>query len=334
MKLPACLRRVLGGDKRAELPQPPRRGLTLRRALIPLGGAEPVGWSALRALPVELLPVVDRPLIHYAINEALAAGIDELVFVVERSHEAVDEQLDAELAVLPGGVKAHVLRPGGEGGLARALASARPLLEDDAFALLLPAEFLQGEPGVLAQMAAQFPRTPGSMVAVEAAGAGTSATAALWVETAVSDLRLACVRAVGQGRPAGAQGPQARIWTAAGRCVFTPRVFANLEPLRHGARTRSPGLRDALAATLLTEPVFAFRYTGRRFDCAAPLSWLEANLVQASRHPQVAGEFQHLLRQTAQFVPASEDLSQVQARALPLPGRAVTGRPRLTLVRN
>ncbi|WKB54245.1 hypothetical protein [Eleftheria terrae] len=330
MKLPACLRRLLGTPA-AEGPHsaPPRGEPRVRKAVIPVG-QQAVAWPALQALPIEMLPVVDRPLLHYAVTEALAAGIEEILFVLDGPRGPVDEQLDLEVSMLPRGVRAHLLRQGGERGLAHGLLGARHLLRGEAFALLLPTEVTDGEPGVLQQLLRQFERTPCSLVAVEAAAANDPHN--VMVETAVSDVRLACVRRLGRG--AGIAATQAPAWAAAGRCILTPGVLDTLAQQAERTVLRAADLRDVLGAVLLTQPLFAYRYSGRRFDCRRPTKWLEANLAQALRHPRVAGEFQQILRQSAQFVPAKEDLSQVQARALPCARPPVTGRPRLRLVRN
>ncbi|WP_169788052.1 sugar phosphate nucleotidyltransferase [Caldimonas brevitalea] len=327
------MRRAFGASRAAPDGPAPAQDLRLRRAAIPVMAQGTNAWPALHALPIEMLPVVDRPLIHYAVTEALSAGIEELVFIVDRGKRALDEQLDLEVDMLPRGVRAHFVRHNAAQGVGQALLAARHLLDDEACAVLLPGQVTEARPTVLAQLVAQFQRTPGSIFAVEPATPQMTMGSEGLLETAAGDLRLASIRRVATSldhRPPA----DARLWSPVGRCILTRAVFDNLEQMADAQSPHTGDLRDVIEAVLRTEPAFSYRYSGRCFDCASPLRWLEANLVQALEHPQLAGEFQHLLRQTAQFVPVNEDLSQAQARALPTGAAAVTGRPRLRLVRS
>src|SRR5258706_7353836 len=282
----------------------------LRKAVFPVAGFGSRFLPATKASPKEMLPVVDKPLIQYAVEEAAAAGITEMIFVTGRNKRAIEDhfdkayELDTELerrgktellaqvrSVLPDGVSCAYIREAEPLGLGHAILCARLAVGDEPFAVLLADDLMDSKPPAMASMARQFARHGHAMVGVDEIP--RSETQRYGIVT-VERMRGGVGRVRGiveKPAPAKAQSNLAVI----GRYVLTPRIFDLLARVRPGAGGEIQ-LTDGIAALLKHEPVMASRLAGRRFDCGSKLGYLQATVELAKRHPEVGKAFNRYLK--------------------------------------
>jgi UTP--glucose-1-phosphate uridylyltransferase len=284
----------------------------VRKAVFPVAGLGTRFLPVTKAQPKEMLPVVDKPLIQYAVEEAVAAGITEMVFVTGRSKRAIEDhfdvnyELEAELeakgkgellemvrAVLPAGVKCIYLRQGQALGLGHAVLCAQPVVGDEPFAVVLADDLMRpvnGGPAVLTQMTDLFHQHHASIIAVqEVPRAETRAYGIVagspWGE------RTERIRTIVE-KPDPADSPSTSA--VVGRYLLTPRIFNHLARLKPG-KGGEIQLTDAIALLLDDEPVLAYRYQGVRYDCGSKLGYLQATVDLGRQHPEIGGEFLHWL---------------------------------------
>jgi UTP--glucose-1-phosphate uridylyltransferase len=287
----------------------------VRKAVFPVAGFGTRFLPATKAVPKEMLPIVDRPLIQYAVDEAVAAGIEEMIFVTHRTKRAIEDHFDraaelereleksgkeSALAELRGVAPPHVrfsfARQTAPLGLGHAIWSARHLIGDEPFAVLLPDDLLDGDPPVLAQMVETFQRSGASVIAIENVRREDTARYGI-VEPALENSgRLTRILGIVE-KPQPEKAPS--TMAVVGRYVLSPRVFDCLENLEPGSGNEIQ-LTDGIARLLAHEPVYAYGYTGKRYDCGSKLGFLEATLEFALRHPQLGAEFQQLVNRLAE----------------------------------
>ncbi len=282
----------------------------VRKAVLPVAGMGTRFLPASKAVPKVLLPVVDRPLIQYAVEEARAAGIDEIIFVTGRGETAIrdhferDAALDAHLtargdhAALAATASA-VLEPGAARfvrqekplGLGHAVLCARDLVGDEPFAVLLPDELLLGEPPCLAELVELHGKSGGSVVALAEVPQAETGRYGI-VEVAAEEERTVTVSGmVEKPDPARAPSRLALI----GRYVLQPGIFVRLDAQAPGAGGEIQ-LTDAMAAMVRDEPFHGVRYTGRRFDCGSPAGYLQATIACALERPELRLDLLSFLR--------------------------------------
>ncbi len=309
---------------------PPR---VVRTALFPVAGLGTRFLPATKAVPKEMLPIVDKPLIQYAIEEAVAAGIEHVVLVTHRTKRAIEDHFDAshelerllelqgkhtllyELrACVPLRFSLSCVRHNEPLGLGHALLCARHLLGDEPFAVLLPDELMQARRPVLAQMIQHYQRVGGSMVAIEQLGHERTAPYAVVDAHPVGE---GIERVVGIVDSPGA-APAASWSAVAGRYLLSPAIFDALAQARP-RDGQDLHITDGLQRLLACEPVFAYRFEGRRFDCGSKLGFLEATVNLALDHPEVGEAFARLLRRldTAPAKHRSRGRASHRARATP-----------------
>jgi UTP--glucose-1-phosphate uridylyltransferase len=287
----------------------------IRTAVFPVAGLGSRFLPATKVLPKEMLPVVDKPIIEYAVEEALAAGIEHIIFVTHRAKRAIEDHFDhvgeLETVLQVKGKSALLSAIGRNGsrasyssvrqaeplGLGHAVLCARHLIGDEPFAVILPDDLMDAPRPVLAQMIDQYERQPGTLIAVERiAPEDTENYGVVDAEPAP-----ACAEQVHRivEKPSLEQAPS--LMGVVGRYVLTGRVFSNLERVRPGAGGEIQ-LTDALAELLTEEPVFAYHFEGRRFDCGSKLGYLAATVNFGLKHPEVGASFGALLsrREAAQ----------------------------------
>lgn len=282
----------------------------VRKAVLPVAGLGTRFLPATKAMAKEMLTVVDRPLIQYAVEECLAAGIEEFVFVTGRNKGAIEDHFDhayelettlaqrgnkqAELkqteqaTIKPG--NAIFTRQQKPLGLGHAVWCAKPWIGREPFAVLLPDELMVGTPTCTAQLVAASGKTGGSVIAV--------------VEVPREQTKsygIAAIRAEKNGlaeitglveKPSPAEAPS--NWALIGRYVLEPEVFDHLDRHETGAGGEIQ-LTDALAKMIGGKPFHAMRYTGGRYDCGNRLGFLEANVAVALGRADTAGETRALL---------------------------------------
>jgi UTP--glucose-1-phosphate uridylyltransferase len=285
--------------------------LKVRKAVFPVAGLGTRFLPATKASPKEMLPVVDKPLIQYAVEEAMAAGITEMIFVTGRSKRAIEDHFDksyeieAELEargkekllelvrnILPSHVTCMYVRQAEALGLGHAVLCAEKMVGNEPFAVVLADDLLDGEPPVLSQMVGVFDHYHSSVIGVEEIDRKDSKSYGVIEGKPWDDGLFKLSRMVEKPEPA--QAPS--NFGVVGRYVLMPRVFEFL-------RTQKPGaggeiqLTDAIQALLKEEQVLAFRYRGQRFDCGSKLGYLKATVEFALRHPEVRTQFDAYLRE-------------------------------------
>ena len=282
------------------------------KAVFPVAGLGTRFLPATKASPKEMLPIVDKPLIQYAAEEAVAAGITDLIFVTGRGKRAIEDhfdkayELEAELAaagknkllkevrgLLPEGINCVYVRQGEALGLGHAVLCAQHLVGDEPFAVILADDLIDAKVPVLRQMTALHAKTGGSLVAVQTVPREETASYGI-VSAGAPKGRLARMTGiVEKPKPKDAPSTMAVV----GRYVLSPRIFDLLARTRPGAG-REIQLTDAIARLLAKEPVHAYAFEGRRYDCGSKLGYLEATVDYALRHEEVADGFRDYLRRT------------------------------------
>ncbi|MGZ8272265.1 MAG: UTP--glucose-1-phosphate uridylyltransferase GalU [Burkholderiaceae bacterium] len=288
----------------------------VRKAVFPVAGFGTRFLPATKAIPKEMLPIVDRPLIQYAVDEAIAAGIEEMIFVTHRTKRAIEDHFDraaelerelercgkeevlAELRrVTPPHIRFSFARQTAPLGLGHAVWCARHLIGDEPFAVMLPDDLLDGEPPVLAQMIETFQRSGASVLAVENVKREHTSRYGI-VEPALDGTASRLTRILDMvEKPQPEKAPS--TMAVVGRYVFTPRLLDCLEGLEPGSGNEIQ-LTDGIARLLAQEPVFAYSYVGKRYDCGSKLGFLEATLAFALKHPELGGDFQTLVNCAAE----------------------------------
>ncbi|GAB5099253.1 UTP--glucose-1-phosphate uridylyltransferase GalU [Caballeronia sp. LP006] len=279
--------------------------LKVRKAVFPVAGLGTRFLPATKASPKEMLPVVDKPLIQYAVEEAMAAGITEMIFVTGRSKRAIEDHFDksyeveAELeargkdkllelvrGILPSHVTCMYVRQAEALGLGHAVLCAEKLVGGEPFAVVLADDLLDGKPPVLSQMVDVFDHYHSSVIGVEEIDRKDSRSYGVIEGKPWDDGLFKLSRVVEKPEPALAPSN----FGVVGRYVLMPRVFDFLRQQKPGAGGEIQ-LTDAIAALLEQEQVLAYRYHGKRFDCGSKLGYLKATVEFALRHPEVRDEF-------------------------------------------
>lgn len=283
----------------------------IRKAVFPVAGLGTRFLPATKTVPKEMLPIVDRPLIQYAVDEAIAAGCDTLIFITNRYKHAVadyfdkayeleqrlqkagkEKQLHAVQNVLPKGVRAIFVTQPEALGLGHAVLCAKEVVGNEPFAVLLPDDLIYSRgAGALAQMADHAQKSGGSVIAVQDVAHEQTGSYGI-VDAPDFDGRAGAIKAiVEKPHPDDAPSDLAVV----GRYVLSPRIFQLLENTGEGAGGEIQ-LTDAIAQLLQQEPVDAFRFQGTRFDCGTHLGLIEATVRYALDHELLRGEAKRMMQ--------------------------------------
>jgi UTP--glucose-1-phosphate uridylyltransferase len=284
--------------------------LKVTKAVFPVAGLGTRFLPATKASPKEMLPVVDKPLIQYAVEEAMAAGITEMIFVTGRSKRAIEDHFDksyeieAELeargkqklldlvrSIKPSHVDCFYVRQAEALGLGHAVLCAEKLVGDNPFAVILADDLLYGTPPVMTQMIEVFDHYHSSVIGVEEIPSQDSRSYGVIDGKEWEDNIFKLSGIVEKPEPADAPSNLGVV----GRYVLKPRVFDHIRALKPGAGGELQ-LTDAIQSLLADEQVLAYKYHGTRFDCGSKLGYLKATVEFALRHPEVAEDFQEYLR--------------------------------------
>ncbi|PLT19719.1 MULTISPECIES: UTP--glucose-1-phosphate uridylyltransferase GalU [Ralstonia] len=281
------------------------------KAVFPVAGLGTRFLPATKASPKEMLPVVDKPLIQYAVEEAMAAGITEMIFVTGRSKRAIEDhfdkayELEAELeakqktallevvrSIKPSHVDCFYVRQPEALGLGHAVQCAEKLVGDTPFAVILADDLLDGTPPVMKQMVDLYDHYNCSVIGVEEIDREQSRSYGVvdgrpWEEDG-SVIKMSGI----VEKPAPANAPS--NLGVVGRYILTPRIFDHIRNLKPGAGGELQ-LTDAIQSLLSAEQVLAYRYKGVRYDCGSKLGYLKATVELALKHKEVADEFRAYL---------------------------------------
>ncbi len=284
---------------------------SIRKVVFPVGGMGTRFLPATKANPKEMLPIVDKPLIQYAAEEAVAAGVDELIFVTGRAKRPIPDhfdkayELEAELEIagktgllekVRGIVPPHVTcvytRQSEALGLGHAVLCAKKLVGNEPFAVILADDLIRGEgKPALAQMEQVFQAERSSVLGLEEVPAEeTQKYGIVEGESRSADLTLLS-GIVEKPRPEDAKSNLAVV----GRYIFTPKIFDMLEQVKPGAGNEIQ-LTDAIEMLRKEESVLGYRFKGRRFDCGGKLGYLQASVEYGLEHDEVKEEFRQYLQ--------------------------------------
>jgi len=275
----------------------------IRKAVFPVAGLGTRFLPATKTVPKEMLPVVDKPLIQYAVDEAIEAGIDTLVFVTNRYKHSVADYFDkayelehklekagkSELLamirdVLPRHVRAIFVTQAEALGLGHAVLCARPVIGDEPFAVLLPDDLIWNKgPGALKQMAELAERESASVIAVQDVPPEQTASYGIVATRDFSGSHGEITAMVEKPKPEVAPSNLAVV----GRYVLSGRIFELLAKTRPGAGGEIQ-LTDGIAALMAEERLLAYRFQGRRFDCGSRIGLVEATIEFALEHDDLA----------------------------------------------
>lgn len=283
--------------------------IAVRTAVFPVAGRGTRFLPATKAMPKEMLPIVDKPLVQYAVEEALAAGVTRLVFVTGSSKRAIEDHFDRDpelerslstagkqdvldlvRAILPSGVSCVYIRQGEPLGLGHAVLCARPAVGDEPFYVHLPDDLIKAETGCLTQLRQHYERHDSSVIAVQEVPQSRTRDYGI---VAVDDThRLKKI----VEKPAPDVAPS-RL-AVVGRYLLTPAIFGILESTGQGAGGEIQ-LTDGIARLLQVEPVYALPFTGRRYDCGSKLGYIEATIDYALADPSLASPLRAHLKTLA-----------------------------------
>ena len=282
----------------------------VRTAVFPVAGRGTRFLPATKASPKEMLPVVDKPLIQYAVEEALAAGATRLVFITGASKRAIEDHFDtdaeleklldsqgkSELAdqlrsVLPANATCIYIRQPAPLGLGHAVLCARPAVGHEPFFVHLADDLIHADKACLKQMAEVHEARQGSVLGVEEVEPSETDKYGI-VDTKGSRDPVAAIQAIVE-KPKPAQAPS--NLAVVGRYVLTPAIFDHLEKIGAGAGGEIQ-LTDGIARLMKDEAVYAYRFEGQRYDCGSKLGYLQATVEYGLRHEKLGKDFKAYLQ--------------------------------------
>jgi UTP--glucose-1-phosphate uridylyltransferase len=288
----------------------------INKAVFPVAGLGTRFLPATKAQPKEMLPIVDKPLIQYAVEEAYAAGIRHMVFVTGRNKRAIEDhfdtayELETELeaadkqellqmvrSLAPDDMDCSYVRQPRSLGLGHAVLCARPLVGDEPFAVLLADDLMcgpEGGKGVLTQMVEVFESTPTSLLAVQEVPAAEVRRYGIVAGQPAGERLIKVERMVEKPAPESAPSRMA----VAGRYILTSGVFEAIRRQPRGAGGEIQ-LTDGIAQLIATEGVHAYRYEGKRYDCGSKQGFLEATVEFALKHAEVGPGFRDYLQRVS-----------------------------------
>jgi UTP--glucose-1-phosphate uridylyltransferase len=277
----------------------------ITKAVFPVAGMGSRFLPATKASPKEMMPVVDKPLIQYAVEEAIAAGITDMVFITGRNKRAIEDhfdkayELEAELVmrgkeellrilreVIPAHINCIYIRQTEPLGLGHAVLCAKPVVQDEPFAVILADDLIDAETPVIKQMVDVFQQHQCSILGVKNVPREQTRQYGIVSSTTLeADLELVN-GIVEKPKPEDAPTTLAVV----GRYILTPRIFHHLEKVHAGAGGEIQ-LTDGIAALMQEEKMLAYRFNGTRYDCGSKLGYLKAMVALGLKHPEVRDEF-------------------------------------------
>ena len=276
----------------------------IKKAVFPVAGMGTRFLPATKASPKEMLPIVDKPLIQYAVEEAVEAGCTDIVFITGRNKRSIEDhfdkayELETELErknknalleltqnILPEGVNLMYIRQTEALGLGHAVLCAAPAVGNEPFAVILADDLIDAPKGALAQMMDVYNATGSSVLGVETVDPSQTGSYGI-VEIEPKDAYQRVTSIVEKPKPADAPSNLAVV----GRYILTPAIFDLLRHTQAGAGGEIQ-LTDAIATLLQQETVLAHAFSGQRYDCGSKLGYLQATLAYGCKHPEVGAEF-------------------------------------------
>jgi len=277
----------------------------ITKAVFPVAGMGSRFLPATKASPKEMMPVVDKPLIQYAVEEAVAAGITDMVFITGRNKRAIEDHFDtayeveAELAmrgktellravqeVIPKNVNCIYIRQNQPLGLGHAVLCAQPVVQDEPFAVILADDLIDSDKSVIKQMVEVYERHHCSILGVQDVPRAQTGQYGI-VSTTNLESNVEQVHGIVE-KPSPETAPS--TLAVVGRYILTPRIFYHLAQVQAGAGGEIQ-LTDGIAALMLEEKMLAYRFDGIRYDCGSKLGFLKATVAFGLKHPELRTEF-------------------------------------------
>ena len=282
----------------------------ITKAVFPVAGMGSRFLPATKATAKEMLPVVDKPLIQYAVEEAVAAGITDMVFITGRNKRAIEDhfdkayELEATLEaqgkqellrivqeVVPKHINCIYIRQAEPLGLGHAVLCALPVIQDEAFAVILADDLIDGETAIMKQMVEVFERHQCSVLGVQdVPRSQTRQYGIVSVTNIEANLEKVHV-IVEKPKPEDAPSTLAVV----GRYILTPRIFKHLKEVKPGAGGEIQ-LTDGIAALMQYESLLAYRFDGIRYDCGSKLGYLKAQIAYGLKHKEIRDEFSEYIK--------------------------------------
>lgn len=275
----------------------------VRKCVFPVAGMGSRFLPATKASPKEMMPIVDKPLIQYAVEEAVAAGMTDMIFITGRHKRAIEDHFDkayeveAELAargkldllelvqgIIPKHINCIYIRQPEPLGLGHAVLCAEPVVNDEPFAVILADDLIDGEPAVLKQMADVYERHQCSVLGVEEVPREHTRQYGI-VKTDGGEPGVVSA-IVEKPQPENAPSTLAVV----GRYILSPTIFHHLAQVQAGAGGEIQ-LTDGIAAMMQEEKVLAYRFKGKRYDCGSKLGYLQAMVEYGKKHPETGAAF-------------------------------------------
>ena len=282
----------------------------ITKAVFPVAGLGTRFLPATKASPKEMLPVVDKPLIQYAAEEAIAAGATELIFITGRNKRSIEDHFDdaAELetaleasgkkqilellrGILPSHVSCIYIRQPKALGLGHAVLCAKPVVGDSPFSVILADDLIDAKKPAMQQMVEVYARKHCSVLGVEDVLPSETASYGIVDAFKIDDNLLQLNSIVEKPQPADAPSNLAVV----GRYILTPAIFGCLEQVKPG-KGGEIQLTDGISDLLSQETILAYRFAGMRFDCGSKFGFMKANVEYALKHPEIAADFKHYLQ--------------------------------------
>jgi UTP--glucose-1-phosphate uridylyltransferase len=297
----------------------------VRKAIFPVAGLGTRFLPATKANPKEMLPIVDKPLIQYAVEEAIRAGITELIFVTNHSKRAIEDHFDTNFEleyqlektqkfeilkqvqnIVPEGVRCIYIRQPKALGLGHAVWCAKEIIGNEPFAVLLADDLIESAQSCLSQMINVFENTSQSLLAVQKIPLKEADKYGI-VEIEAPCARIGKVTGIIE-KPHPSVAPS--DLGVVGRYILTPAIFDILagmvvesnNNIDDNIPVREIQLTDAISELLKTEEVFAYQFIGKRYDCGSKLGYLQATIAYALKHPELADSAKSLLKRYAEPV--------------------------------
>lgn len=283
----------------------------ITKAVFPVAGLGTRFLPATKASPKEMLPIVDKPLIQYAAEEAIAAGATELIFITGRNKRSIEDhfdnasELEASLeasgkkelletlkGILPSHVSCIFIRQPKALGLGHAVLCAKPVVGDHPFSVILADDLIDGTPAATKQMADVYARKQCSILGVEDVLPSETASYGIVDAFEIEKNLLQLKSIVEKPKPVDAPSTLAVV----GRYVLTPKIFDCLEKVKPG-KGGEIQLTDGISDLMQFEDILAYRFAGTRYDCGSKLGFMKANVELALKHPEISKEFSEYLAQ-------------------------------------
>ena len=282
----------------------------IKKAVFPVAGLGTRFLPATKANPKEMLPVVDKPLIQYAVEEAMQSGITELIFVTGRNKRSIEDHFDKNVeleaslmasnkslllesirSIIPSHVKCIYTRQSEPLGLGHAVLQAKTIINDEPFAVLLADDLTDAKTPVLKQLISQHQKEQASVIAIEDIPKDKTIQYGI-VDVSTSKDNLYKINSIVE-KPQPKDAPS--TLGVIGRYVFNPEIFDCLEKIKSG-KGGEIQLTDAIQMLLGQQSIFAYQFEGKRYDCGDKLGFMKANIEFSKRHPEIGKEFIEFLK--------------------------------------